>query len=98
MKSDYQENSNQVASAALTANLTLGQAGGDLDRVERDLAVLAPLKPPDEKTYVRDRNAVSDPRGEEARIKDTLRGAIVNLDRAASRIQELRERAERLAR
>jgi hypothetical protein len=83
MKINYKDTTNQAASFILTALHAVRDAESELQGVERDLAALGKLEPPNPHDFLRRADAVQNPRADEADIKSDLR-------LMASRLNELK--------
>jgi hypothetical protein len=87
----YKDSTNLAASFVITALHALRDVGSELDTVERDLAALAKLQPPNERDFLKRPNSLKDPRGEEVDIKSDLRLMLRRLDETETLVKERRE-------
>ena len=96
-KRNWTENADSVASAILIASTRLQESLPDFERIERDdFGKLAKLEPADPHEFLRKPDAVLDPRGEEAAIRQRLGEALNYLDRADKFSAQHREALQRL--
>jgi len=96
-KRNWTENANSICSAILTASTRLQESLPDFERVERDdFGKLATMKPADPESYARKPDAVLDPRGEEAAIRQRLGEALAYLDRVDNFSRQHRAALQRL--
>ena len=97
MSRNWTENANSIASACLNASTRLQEALPDYERIERDdLGKLATMKPADPENYARKPDAVADPKGEMAAIRQRLGEALNYLDRADNFSKQHRAEIARL--
>ncbi len=97
MSRNWTENANSICSAILNASTRLQEAIPDYERVERDdLGKLFQMKPPDPESYARKPDAVADPKGEMAAIRQRLGEALAYLDRADNFSKQHRAAISRL--